>query len=199
MTRQIDATRDATERDTMTLEAAAERLGVSLRTVQRRIKDGQLHAVERDGKRFVYFAPGATEGATRDATARQIDATNRDTRHDSAASLVAALLTEKDARIEALEARVSDLQTQAERLNDALQSAQQALLREQQAHAEARQLHARQMEALPPAVEGWSTPTQEPARSTSTSSTPPRPEPHRSRAFYFRQALKIIFGLRPEE
>jgi hypothetical protein len=74
--RQNDATRDTTG---ATLDATARALGVSVRTVQRRIKAGDLSAIERDGRRLVLLPGDATKSATVDATTRQNDATERDT------------------------------------------------------------------------------------------------------------------------
>lgn len=75
-----DATRDTTDdnlsRQGVTLPVAAKRLGVSLRTVQRRLDKGEIAFVERDGKRFVLLEPDATQSATVDATPRQNDATS---------------------------------------------------------------------------------------------------------------------------
>ncbi len=92
---------DATERDSVTFEEAARRLGVSLRTVQRRVKDGHLNSIESDGARLVCLATGATTDATRDttrrdndATARQIDATKRDTAQAGSTPELAASLAQ---------------------------------------------------------------------------------------------------------
>jgi excisionase family DNA binding protein len=80
---------DATRRDTVSqdgigIEAAAKVLGVSRRTVQRRIKAGELECIEVDGERLVVLPATvsrrvATEPASIDATPRQIDATDSDT------------------------------------------------------------------------------------------------------------------------
>lgn len=93
MTRQhdssdSDATSDATA---MPLDAAAAALGISLRTLQRRLKAGDLQAIERDGARLVLLPLTSTaRPATVDATARQSDAT-RDTTRDNSATIEAAL------------------------------------------------------------------------------------------------------------
>ncbi|PQV62418.1 DNA binding domain-containing protein, excisionase family, partial [Abditibacterium utsteinense] len=95
MTRDTNATNDAT-RDTtkgdlsrdmtrqgVAISEAAKILGVSLRTVQRRLDKGELRSIERDGKRFVLLDSNATERDTvsrqlsqRDATQEQNSATN---------------------------------------------------------------------------------------------------------------------------
>lgn len=78
-----DATRDTTgadlSRQGIALLVAARLLGVSLRTVQRRLDRGELGFLERDGKRFVLLESGATghdkprdNDATNDTTARQV-------------------------------------------------------------------------------------------------------------------------------
>jgi excisionase family DNA binding protein len=55
---------DATRRDAVPVADAARLLGVSVRTVQRRIERGELQAIEDEGKRFVVL-PTATVDATR--------------------------------------------------------------------------------------------------------------------------------------
>lgn len=83
------ATRDTTSanlsRQGVALPVAARTLGVSLRTVQRRLDRGELGFIERDGKRLVLLESGATPRdsdatrdtfvVSRDTTARQVDAT----------------------------------------------------------------------------------------------------------------------------
>jgi hypothetical protein len=104
---------DATRRDNLTrqvsLSVAAERLGVSVRTVQRRLKRGDFEFVERDGERFVVLP----ESATSDATARQSDATGDAT---SVAGDV-ALLAEREARIAELREEVLFLRERNRELN----------------------------------------------------------------------------------
>jgi hypothetical protein len=104
---------DATRRDNLTRQVspsvAAEQLGVSVRTVQRRLRSGDLEFVERDGERFVVLP----ESATGDATARQNDATNDAT---SVAADV-ALLAEKDGRIAELKEEVQFLRERNRELN----------------------------------------------------------------------------------
>lgn len=94
MTRQHDTSSDSdatTDATAMPLEAAAAVLGVGLRTIQRRIKAGELGTVERDGARLVLLpTTSATRPATVDATARQLDATSDATR-DNSATVEAAL------------------------------------------------------------------------------------------------------------
>lgn len=79
-TRQSDAT-------SAPIDATARILGVSVRTVQRRLKAGELAAIERDGRRLVLLPDTTTKGATVDATPRQIDATERDTGSELVAQL----------------------------------------------------------------------------------------------------------------
>ncbi|RYX80634.1 hypothetical protein EON83_27800 [bacterium] len=82
-TATVDATNDTTSpnmsRHGVALRVAADRLGVSLRTVQRRVAKGNLPFIERDGERFVLLEAVATPSATSDATPRQNGATHRDT------------------------------------------------------------------------------------------------------------------------
>jgi hypothetical protein len=93
---------DATRRDNLTrqvsLSVAAERLGVSVRTVQRRLKRGDFEFVERDGERFVVLP----ESATSDATGVAGDV---------------ALLAEKDARLAELREEILFLRERNRELN----------------------------------------------------------------------------------
>lgn len=75
-------TRNATQRDTqrdivvssvasgVTITAAAGVLGVTVRTVQRRLDSGILRSIMRDGRRLVLLDSGATDRATENATQR---------------------------------------------------------------------------------------------------------------------------------
>jgi hypothetical protein len=73
MTRR-DVTDDMTEGEIVTITEAHERLGLSVRTVQRRLDRGELKAVERDGKRMVLLP---SHEATGDAIQRDSDASFR--------------------------------------------------------------------------------------------------------------------------
>lgn len=93
-----DATRDTTStilsRQGVALPVAAKALGVSLRTVQRRLDKGELGFIERDGKRFVLLDSGA-DGHDK---ARDSDAT-RDTfvvSRDTTARQTTGLSTERE-------------------------------------------------------------------------------------------------------
>lgn len=77
-TATVDATRDNLSRQTATVDSAAQLLGVSVRTVQRRIKAGELSAIEQSGRRVVLLPDTTTKGATVDATPRHFVATARD-------------------------------------------------------------------------------------------------------------------------
>ena len=136
-----DATRDttarqtdATRRDSVTFEEAARLLGVSLRTVQRRVKDGDLNTIESDGARLVCLAPDATTDATRDttrrdndATARQIDATKRDTAQAGSTPDVAASLAQSREEILFLRGLVEQHQRSEAELRAALRKALDAM------------------------------------------------------------------------
>jgi excisionase family DNA binding protein len=133
MTRH-DATNDATERDNVTFEEAARLLGVSLRTVQRRVKDGNLNSIERDGARLVCLAPAATTDATRDTTERdndaiprQIDATKRDTAQAGSTPALAASLAQSREEILFLRGLVEQHQRSEAELRAALRKALDAM------------------------------------------------------------------------
>jgi excisionase family DNA binding protein len=132
MTRHDTTTRqsDATEGDSVTFEEAARLLGVSLRTVQRRVKDGHLNTIESDGARLVCLAPDATADATRrdnDATARQIDATRRDTAQAGSTPDVAASLAQSREEILFLRGLVEQRDRDAGELRAALREALKAM------------------------------------------------------------------------
>lgn len=94
--RQGGATRDATvTRQGVALDVAARLLGVGLRTVQRRIRSGELRSIERDGRRLVLLDNAATIDATRDTVTRQ-SATNDATERDSDADLRDTLKHERE-------------------------------------------------------------------------------------------------------
>jgi excisionase family DNA binding protein len=82
--RQSGATRGDSQRDSATITEAARILGVSVRTVQRRLDNGKLESFESEGKRFVRLTPDATANATQgDSVTRHdapSDATEGDTR-----------------------------------------------------------------------------------------------------------------------
>lgn len=67
----------------VTITAAALRLGVSVRTVQRRLDAGILRSIERDGRRLVLLDGDATEGDITRQNGVSRDTTQRDivTRH----------------------------------------------------------------------------------------------------------------------
>ncbi len=118
----------------MTFEEAARLLGVSLRTVQRRVKDGNLNSIERDGARLVCLEPDATTDATRDATMRdndatprQIDATQRDTAQARSTPDVAASLAQSREEILFLRALVEQHQRSEAELRAALRKALDAM------------------------------------------------------------------------
>jgi excisionase family DNA binding protein len=129
-----DATNDATRRDNVTFEEAARLLGVSLRTVQRRVKDGHLNSIESDGARLVCLATAATNDATRDkpcrdsdTTARQIDATKRDSEPDATSEVLALLKSENAFLRGMLEARERDAAELRAALRKALEAMPKAL------------------------------------------------------------------------
>lgn len=130
-----DATRDTTERDSVSFEEAARVLDVSLRTVQRRVKDGALNTIERDGTRLVCLAPDATKRrdtrqsvVTDDATVRQIDATKRDSEADAMTGEVLALLKSENSFLRGmLEARDRDAAELRAALREALKATPKAL------------------------------------------------------------------------
>lgn len=96
-----DATRDTTpgtlSRQGVALPVASRLLGVSLRTVQRRLDKGELAFIERDGKRFVLLPERSASGepdATGHDKTRDSDATN-----DTTARQAAGLSSERESEL----------------------------------------------------------------------------------------------------
>lgn len=204
-----DATRDTTNRDTVSQSVAARRLGVSLRTVQRRIENGDLSTIERDGKRLVCLEPDATEDATRrdksatvDATEYDTgatnDATNRDsgatmTRHDDAAR--AELLAHLQAENEYLKSQVDAWRLQAEAANRTASETAAAL--------------RKALDAMPRAIEApadalsesttqrGSTPQEAPQSGKAANHKGSTPSARNSRhSREMRPLWKVILGIR---
>ncbi len=117
---QGDSRRDSkgdTSRDTATVTEAAKLLGVTIRTVQRRLDRGELNSIEEGGKRLVLMPAKATADTSGNAIRR-----DSDTRHDATGDVtgheaVARLLEEKDARIADLRATVDAQRLQIEAAN----------------------------------------------------------------------------------
>ena len=114
-----DATRDTTARQvtrqSVALSDAARRLGVSLRTVQRRVESGALPSEQRDGRRFVLLETDAPEAAPSDAT-----------RHDKTRDSDATGATNDATPDDLLSRYVARLEGEVDFLRRALESAQQS-------------------------------------------------------------------------
>jgi hypothetical protein len=122
--RQSDAT-TATDGATLTRQGAtiggtAKALGVSVRTVQRRIERGELSVIERDGRRLVELPDGATsdatpvrQTATSVATTRQSVATTRQSVATTRQNVATSRDTEAE-RIAELKAEVAFLRNVVE-------------------------------------------------------------------------------------
>ncbi len=194
MTRQnatVDATRDTTKRDTVTFEEAAHHLGVSLRTVQRRVRTGDLSTIERGGARLVCLESDATEAATTrqvDATESDNDATKHDSSHDTTGKLLAHLQTEN----EYLKEQVNAWRLQAEAANRQASETSAAL--------------RKALDAMPKMIEAGSGSTPTEGRENSLQ-TPPSGEParptgktvsasQRQTSREMRPLWKVILGVR---
>jgi excisionase family DNA binding protein len=88
----------------VTYEEAAQRLGVSVRTVQRRVRVGQLATVSDNGRQFVVLESRGADSAPLDEVKRANSAPY--TVESASANSAPA-----DARIAALEARVAELES----------------------------------------------------------------------------------------
>jgi excisionase family DNA binding protein len=136
-----DTSRDR-RRDTATVTEAARLLGVTVRTVQRRLDRGELSAIEAEGKRLVVMPQDATGDTTAEATGRDSD-TRQDATHDTTQAthdatgdatpgdtsrdMTTYLLAEKDAHIADLRAQVDAQRLQIEAANRAAAEATAAL------------------------------------------------------------------------
>ncbi len=195
-----DATPDATagdsrgdvSRDTATVTEAAKRLGVTVRTVQRRLDRGELKSIEANGKRLVVLPAEATGDATADQSVTRQDATDDTTGHDSGDDEVARLLAEKDARIQDLRATVDAQRLQIEAANRTAAEAAAAL-------REALKMSNRALPAVSTSVETESA-LQAPQRAPETAAgNQARPAPIGSQRPAEREARplwKVVLGLR---
>lgn len=129
------STRDGAQGETLSITEAAQRLGISVRTVQRRLDAGTLEAAfEGDTRRVMWRDTtrqnDAPQGDTRhdsDATAttfesdagRHRDTPKRDSEGDTSHDMTRQLLAEKDARIADLHATVEAQRLQIEAANRA--------------------------------------------------------------------------------
>jgi excisionase family DNA binding protein len=143
-----DVSRDMS-RDIATVTEAAKRLGVTVRTVQRRLDRGELKSIEADGKRLVVLPAGATAGATGDTTAgdsdTRHDATGDATPHDSGGAFMAHLVEENAFLRRAVEQRDRD----AAELRAALRKALDAMPKAITAPADSDAPQAPQLAAFP--------------------------------------------------
>ena len=146
-----DATRDTTKgdttRDSVTVTEAARRLGVSVRTVQRKLDSGELQAIRRDGKRRVLLSP--------DATTRQADATERDNVTRQKATPDA---TERDT---AQAGSTPDLAAQLTQSREEILFLRGLVEQHQRSEAELRAALRKSLDAMPKALASGSTPDAE--------------------------------------
>jgi excisionase family DNA binding protein len=108
-----DTPQGDSQRDSATITEAARLLGVSVRTVQRRLDNGDLRAIERDGKRLVDMTPDATSDVTQGDNVSRHDAT-RDTTGDGSTPALLDQLKDENAF---LRAQVDAWRLQAEAAN----------------------------------------------------------------------------------
>ncbi len=120
----------ATDRQLVTYEEAAQRLGVSVRTVQRRVRGGQLATVSDNGRQLVVLPESVVLTRTSEPEASSMPE-GRTYGSDPQSSSDNVTPT---SRIAALEARVADLEadrdhwrTMAAKLSDTVASQQQMI------------------------------------------------------------------------
>ncbi len=93
------------DRQPVTYEEAAQRLGVSVRTVQRRVRGGQLATVSDNGRQYVVL-PAMSDQSDNVSPARQSSSGESSQRREN----VVPERQADDPRIAALEARVAELE-----------------------------------------------------------------------------------------
>lgn len=180
----MSATNCDTRHDTATIHDAARRLGLSVRTVQRRIQNGDLSTIERDGKRLVVLDDSATNGATLTRQTTTNDATARDTGGE--------LLAQLQAENEYLKAQVDAWRLQAEAANRTASETAAALRKALDAMP--RELAAPAQSTLPtPRADAPQTP-QSGAAAQPTGHTPNAPQRRPQREM--RPLWKVILGIR---
>jgi excisionase family DNA binding protein len=116
-------TPDTSQRDSATITEAARLLGVSVRTVQRRLDNGDLRAIERDGKRFVDMTADAPQG---DNVTRH-DTTNDARAREESTPDLAALLTQSREEIAFLRSMLEARERDSAELRAALREALKAM------------------------------------------------------------------------
>jgi excisionase family DNA binding protein len=176
MNRSNDATRDTTDatvtRQGVSLDVAARLLGVGLRTVQRRVRSGELRSIERDGGRLVLLDNDATNAATVDATRDTVTRHNA-TGRDSEADLRDTLEREREQN-QFLRSVIEQLQRDSAEtraaLREALKLAPKQLTTGTEESAQSLQRKARESETSKDTAQSASAP-QKPAQSDKRTLT----------------------------
>ncbi len=141
----------ATDRQLVTYEEAAQRLGVSVRTVQRRVRGGQLATVSDNGRQLVVLPGSPMEDGSQAPHNTNHDRAHDHTYEDDVARLM-------DSRMRDLEARVADLEgdrdhwrTMAAKLSDTVAEQNRMIAAQflDRAHAEGRVLAAETVADMP--------------------------------------------------
>ncbi len=144
----------ATDRQLVTYEEAAQRLGVSVRTVQRRVRDGQLATVSDNGRQLVVLPESVVLTRTSEPEASSMPE-GRTYGSDAQSSSDNITPT---SRIADLEARVADLEadrdhwrTMAAKLSDTVAEQNRMIAAQflDRAHAEGRVLAAETVADMP--------------------------------------------------
>jgi excisionase family DNA binding protein len=120
-------TPDTSQRDSATITEAARLLGVSVRTVQRRLDNGDLRAIERDGKRFVDMTADATSDAPQGDNVTRHDTTNDARAREESTPDLAALLTQSREEIAFLRSMLEARERDSAELRAALREALKAM------------------------------------------------------------------------
>ncbi len=117
----------ATDRQLVTYEEAAQRLGVSVRTVQRRVRDGQLTTMADNGRQLVVLPGSPTEDRSQAPHNTDHDRDHDPTYEDDVARLMDSRMQDLEARVADLEADRDHWRTMADKLSDTVASQQQMI------------------------------------------------------------------------
>ncbi len=171
----------ATDRQLVSYEEAAQRLGVSVRTVQRRVRGGQLATVSDNGRQLVvlpadeharvHVEPGISSMDEKEEHAH-------DHGNDRSHGYSASRMQELEARVSDLEADRDQWRTMAAKLSDTVAEQNRMIAAQflDRAHAEGRVLAAETVADMP--------------APTHTTVAPPR------RSWSLRDAYRRLRGRR---
>ncbi len=142
----------ATDRQLVTYEEAAQRLGVSVRTVQRRVRGGQLATVSDNGRQLVVLPGSPMEDGSQAPHNTDHVRAHDHTYEDDIARIMTSRMQELEARVADLEADRDHWRTMAAKLSDTVAEQNRMIAAQflDRAHAEGRVLAAETPVHMPP-------------------------------------------------